>query len=299
MEINYWKVKGYNGVDFTKNKLDNDGYSFAEIKEVDSKIVKQIEKCLEDGGYVFGLHKNKIVKSVYIFKLSSKGKQKILVFDKKIVLDEVNKCVKEFESDIDDLLVTLLDSERIDINMLIWENKTIDMKERYFNIIKVLRFTSWFAISIFSLFAIIQIILCSSFSMVATTSSIDEIKVDEDIKDFVHDINDYDYYEVNNVFSEIDNKKEFLTLEIILPTVFEIIEYVFFICIFLGILDLLKNVSSMKDLFTIEKYKKVKMLHYCFVFTIFLIGFLEWILLEIVSLMLLCVFSHCVRIENK
>ena len=47
MQIRIWSVKGYNGYQLTKKMLDNEKWSFNELKKVDPNTKKDIEKCIQ------------------------------------------------------------------------------------------------------------------------------------------------------------------------------------------------------------------------------------------------------------
>jgi len=125
MQIRIWSVKGYNGYQLTKKMLENEKWSFDELEKVNPKIKKELEKCLNSGGEVFALTKKKIFKAAYLFKVIEQENEKILVIDKKIILDEVEKCVEEFENDLEVVLGETL-IERTDLNKAIWRDNEIE-----------------------------------------------------------------------------------------------------------------------------------------------------------------------------
>jgi len=125
MNLLLWGVKGYDGVEITSKILDNSKWSFDEVLEKDSEIVNDIKKALDNGGEVFGLSKKKILKSIYIFKVIKIENERVLVFDKKLILDEVSKCTQEFENDLETILGSTI-VERDDVDKAIWNDKEIE-----------------------------------------------------------------------------------------------------------------------------------------------------------------------------
>lgn len=300
MEIEFWRVKGYTGTRLTKEKLRNENYSFDEIKSVEKNIVKQIEENLENGGVVFGLSKNKIIKAIYFFKLTTNGKEKTLIFDKKVILDEVNKCVKEFENDIDNVLNNLL-VNRTDIDKAVWRDKEINRKQKFKSQISNVKMFTWLGLVILCMLSLTRVILSTTFSFGISEYTIDEIKKDEVIIDHVSELNDYDYSEVIDVISEIDNKNEFLATKIILPTAFILFGYIFLIIALKKILDLTKNVTDTESLFTSDKnqlLQKIVLLTY--IALLFLLrNIVLWLGIGLVLEIIAYIFNYCVQLTNN
>lgn len=125
MKIRIWSVKGYGGYQLTQKMLDNEKWSFSELEKVEKNIKKELKKCLNDGGEIFILSKKKVVKAAYIFKTITEKDEKVLILDKKMVLEEVEKCVDEFENDLEVVLGETL-MERTDLNKAIWRDNEIE-----------------------------------------------------------------------------------------------------------------------------------------------------------------------------
>lgn len=100
----FGRVKGYNAYMVTNKTLKKKNWSFDELEEKEEKIEEKISQVLEEGGEVFALGKKKIFKAVYLFKVVNDENKKTIVFDKKIVLDEVSHCTEEFENDLSSIL---------------------------------------------------------------------------------------------------------------------------------------------------------------------------------------------------
>lgn len=121
----FGSVKGYSIQQFSLKMLENKKWDFSELEEKDANIKKDIKEVLENGGTVFALDKKKVLKTVYLFKLVTKDKEKILVFDKKVVLDEMTEdAIKEFEDDMTTLLGETVSGE--EITKVVWEDKEIE-----------------------------------------------------------------------------------------------------------------------------------------------------------------------------
>lgn len=255
MDYLFWNVKGYAGIELTKEKLDNKKYLFDEIKKENKNIVKEIEENLEKGGIVLGLCKKEIIKAIYFFKLETKDKEKILVFDRKIVLNEVNKCVKEFENDINTVLNKVL-FERYDIDKTIWKEREVSRKERFKSSITGTKILVWFAIIMYSLISIALVVVSSASTLDISNYTNEEILKDEILMDYIGEINNYSYIELNN-FPEVSNKTLFMVIKIIIPTAIKLFGFILLIIALKKILDLVHNVTNNKELFTKEKYKQL------------------------------------------
>ena len=106
----------------TKKRIEK--FDFTKLKEKDSNIKMYIEEVLNNGGFVYALGKKKVLKCVYIFKLVTEENDKILVFDKSVVLEEAINCIEKFEKDIPEILGEEL-IDRQEIKKVVWEDKEI------------------------------------------------------------------------------------------------------------------------------------------------------------------------------
>lgn len=298
MDYLFWNVKGYAGIELTKEELDNKKYSFDEIKQEDSSIVKQIEDNLSKGGIVLGLCKKKTIKAIYFFKLETKDKEKILVFDRKIVLNEVNKCVKEFENDINTVLNKVL-FERYDIDKTIWKEREVSRKENFKSSITGTKVLVWVGIIICTLISLSLIVNSSIYSLEISNYTNEEIKKDELLIDYIAKLNHYDYYEVINL-PEIEDKITFTVIEIILPTAIILLGYIFLIIALKEILDLLKNIIDNKTLFTNEKYKQLNkiILIIDVALLIMLDNFILWLAMGALFEMIKYIIKYCIYFTN-
>lgn len=121
----FGSVKGYSIQQVSLKMLENKKWNFSELEEKDVNIKKDIKGVLENGGTVFALDKKKVLKTVYLFKLVTEDKEKTLVFDKKVVLDEITEdVIKEFEDDMTTLLGETVSGE--EITKVVWEDKEIE-----------------------------------------------------------------------------------------------------------------------------------------------------------------------------
>ncbi len=301
MDIVFWNVKGYKGIHLTKEKLYSKEYSFDEIEKSDSNIIKQIETSLENGGAVLALSKKKIIKAIYIFKLTTNDNEKVLIFDKKVVLDEANKCIKEFENDIDTVLNSVL-LNRQDVDRTIWREKEMTKNEKVKSLMKGTKILVWFGIIVFSIISLALIICSTSYSFLGTSNySIEEIKNNESIISYVSNINNYSYSETIDVISEINNNVGFVVVEIIIPTVFTLFGYILLIISQKQILDLIKNVTDSKALFTNDKKQLLNKILLRTDIALFLVlkNFYIWIGIGMILEVIRYLFNYCVQLTNK
>lgn len=70
-------IKGYDFCVVTQKRLEKEGF-LNELLSENANIKDEIEKVLDNNGYVIGLEKEKILKLVYLFEL----KGKVLTFKK-------------------------------------------------------------------------------------------------------------------------------------------------------------------------------------------------------------------------
>lgn len=270
MDFLFWNVKGYSGIKLTEEDLNNKNYTFDEIKKIDSNILKKVNHTLKNDGVVFALSKKKIIKAVYLFKIEEKNKQKVLVFDEKFVLDEVNKCVKEFEDDFDAILDGILVS-RCDIDKVIWKNKELTHLDRLKSNIKWIKTIIWFGIVVSCVIALALIVCGSVYSLGSSIYSIDEIKNDETLINYVSDIKSYSYVETLETFSNIDNKNSFILHEIVMPTLFSLFGYILLIVSFIEILNFIKNLMNNRILSVRSKINSLDKIYFKIFIALFFI----------------------------
>lgn len=121
----FGSVKGYSIQQVSLKMLENKKWDFSELETKDSDIKKNIKDVIENGGFVFALDKKKVLKTVYLFKLVNEENNKILIFDKKLVLVEITEqVIKEFEEDMTTLLGEEVFGE--EISKVLWEDKEIE-----------------------------------------------------------------------------------------------------------------------------------------------------------------------------
>ena len=110
----------------TKKRIEK--FDFTKLEEKDSNVKRYIEEVLNNGGFVYALGKKKVLKCVYIFKLVAEENDKILVFDKSVVLEEVTNCIEKFEKDIPEILgEELIDKQ--EIKKVVWGEKEIQVEK--------------------------------------------------------------------------------------------------------------------------------------------------------------------------
>ena len=91
-------VKGYNICNISKKKLANEEL-FMELVEIDSEVKDKVLEILDNNGYIIGLKKGKILKSIYMFSYDKDNK--ILKFSNSIQAKDIAKeSIEEFEKAI-------------------------------------------------------------------------------------------------------------------------------------------------------------------------------------------------------
>ena len=129
MVVLFGSIKEYKTLEITKKVLQNGKWSFGEF---DKNLVKELFEVLNNGGFIFALgkkiEKNKVVKSIYVFKLEKQGDDKILVFDKSLFTEEIREEVlNKFIENLDSILGTLV-SER-HVSKAFFEEKEFEAKK--------------------------------------------------------------------------------------------------------------------------------------------------------------------------
>ena len=300
MDLVLWNVKGYAGIQLTKEKLQSEKYTFEEIKKNVPNIIKQIEDNLEKGGIVFCLTKKKIIKAIYIFKLTTVNKEKILVFENKVILDEVNKCIKEFEKALKTILNSII-FNRHDIDKAVWKEKEINKSKKIKSAITGVKTITWLGMIMYCMMFLATIIGSASYFFLASSKySIEEIKNNEAIINYVSDINNYSYGETIEVLSSIDDNVSFVVVEIIIPTVFNLIGYILIIISLKEILALTKNVIDNKSLFTEDKNRLLKkIIIQTYIALLFIIdNFILWLGIGIILEIMQYMFNYCVQLTK-
>lgn len=126
-------IKGYDFCVVTEKEIEKEGF-LSELTNQNPNIKDEIISILDNNGYVIGLKKNNVLKSVYLFELNGK----ILTFKSKILTNEINEKTKnEFKKSITIELKEKLvydELEKIDWNdiEILPKKKTMDSFLMYF-----------------------------------------------------------------------------------------------------------------------------------------------------------------------
>lgn len=291
-----WRVKGYTGIELTKEKINSNKYFFDEILESDTKIIKQVETKLEKGGVVFALAKKKVIKAIYILKLTTVDGEKVLIFDKKVVLPEVLKCVDEFEEDINGILNEVI-FHRHDIDKAVWKEKDIDKTKRFKAAMTEIKLFAWLGTILLGIIALALVVCGTLHSLTGISAeSMDEIKKDELIISYVSDINHYRYSETTVVVSEFTNNNGFVVTQIVVPTVIQLAGYILLILSLQDVLDLTKGATDNKSFFTEDKNQQLKKaILKAFCGLLFVLGnFVLWLGIGSIICVIQYMFSYCV-----
>lgn len=302
MDFMLWNVKGYSGVNLTKDKLNSNKFSFTDIKESSSDVVKKVEKTIDNGGVVLALSKKKVIKGLYFFKVTKDGTENVLVFDKMIMLDEVNKCVDEFENDIENILSHIL-FNRHDIDKAIWHEKEITKNKRFMSRVKIIKTLTMIGIAI-SCIVSLALVMCSTFySVEVSNSSMVQIKENKLVINYISKLNNYDYIDC---VEAIENFEEFsvgglVVGEIIVPTLFKLFGLALIVISLKELNDLIHNVTDNKMLFTYEKTDLLrKSLLYAVIGLLFILNnLILWFIIGVIFEVFYYLFSYCNYLINK
>lgn len=109
----FGSVDNYEVFEITIKKIEKKKWSFKELEEKDAKIMENIKSVLEGKGLVYALgrkvNKEKVIKGIYIFNYEEKDGEKLLIFDKKMFVEEIpEKDITEFEEALDSHLGSLV-----------------------------------------------------------------------------------------------------------------------------------------------------------------------------------------------
>lgn len=91
-------VKGYNVCNITKKKIENEEL-FIDLIKIDSEMKDKVLEILDNNGYIIGLKKKKVLKSIYFFSYDKDNK--VLKFSNSIQTKDIAKeSIEEFEKAI-------------------------------------------------------------------------------------------------------------------------------------------------------------------------------------------------------
>lgn len=118
-------VKRYNICNISKKKLANEEL-FVDLLKIDSEIKSKISEILDNNGYIIGLKKKKILKSIYIFSYDKDNK--VLKFSNSIQVKDITKeSIEEFEKAI---LEELKEKVLLDeISKVEWNDNIIEPRQ--------------------------------------------------------------------------------------------------------------------------------------------------------------------------
>lgn len=102
----FGNIKEYKVLEITKKVFEKKKWS---LDEFDSTVINEIEKTLDNDGFVLALgrkiEKKKIVKGIYIFKKETKDNENIINFDKNVFVENIREeIIDDFENAVDDYL---------------------------------------------------------------------------------------------------------------------------------------------------------------------------------------------------
>jgi len=131
-------------------------------------------------------------------------------------------------------------------------------KNKFEKNIKRINKLSIVLIVIYALMSLIAIIKTTTYSLEISKSSINEIKQNESIIEYVSTINSYTYSEIIEINSNIEDKYEYMVLELIIPTIISLTAYIFVIVTLKEIYNLTTKINDKEKLYTEENYNLLK-----------------------------------------
>lgn len=298
MDVMLWRVKGHKGIQLNLEELKRKEYSFDEIKKEEENIVLEVEECIKDGGEVFALIKKNTIKLLYTFNKDEDGTLKI---DKKIVLDDTKKCVKEFENDLHTILRGVV-YNRFDITKAVWKNKNITKKEKFINSITTIKIFAWFGIVACTMLGLAMLVCGTTYTYLGLENyTMADMQKDEMILNFVSDVNNYNYSETVAAAAGYKDAFGFALVEMLLPTLVMVSGYILLVISLINVLKLVKHVKDTKTLFTFENNMLVKKITILlFVGLLFLIqDFLLWLGIGLILEVFVYIFNYCVQVTVR
>ena len=145
------------------------------------------------------------------------------------------------------------------------------------------------------------LVLTPSYSVEISNHSIEELKQDENIIDYVSSMNNYDYNETKELILNIEDKYEFMVVELIIPSIFIIFGYFLLIISLKDILTLTKNITIKKQIFTENKYQLLKKMSIrTDIALLFLLNNLFlWVIVGLLIEIILYLFNCCVESQKN
>lgn len=128
----FGSIKGYEVLEITKKTIEKKKWSLEELENIDSEIIKKIEEVLESKGFVFAfgkkINKRRVIKGIYIFKLVTNEDGKILIFDKKMFVEDISEeIIFEFEDALDSVLGSAVSEKQV--HKVIFGEKEFEIKK--------------------------------------------------------------------------------------------------------------------------------------------------------------------------
>lgn len=133
-----------------------------------------------------------------------------------------------------------------------------ETKVSFESIIKAMKGSSIVGIVLCCLSCFVIVFCTTIYTIGITEEPITKLKKDQIVMDYVGQLNQYSYSETIHVFSQIDDKVEFVLFELIIPSIILVFGYILLIISLKQLIELIKNVKSKKTLFTEEKYELLK-----------------------------------------
>lgn len=119
MKVDFKNIKDINVASMTKRKLNNKT-AFSDMKECDSKIISKINKCFDDGGFVYYFEYKKVIKALYLFDI----KDEFAKCTYEIISSDIAFEDKEYlnEAVVDDLNQLIINKK---VNQIEWNGQII------------------------------------------------------------------------------------------------------------------------------------------------------------------------------
>jgi len=155
-------------------------------------------------------------------------------------------------------------------------------------------------------FGILLIIFFSVYSITSLSKvGIEKIIAQEEVVEFISSINNYDMTNVKDYLLEYKTVTGIILIEILFPSIINIIAFVLYNVICLKLIKFSKNVKDNESLFTKEKLNLLKQVRNILIFAFVcraIISDFSILVLMIFPLlmeMILYLFNHCVNGKNE
>lgn len=105
MKVDFKNIKDINVSSMTKRKLNNKT-AFFDMIDCDSKIISKINRCFNDGGFVYYFEYKKVIKAIYLFEVKGEfAKCNYEIISKDIAFEDKGYLNNAILEDLEQLIV--------------------------------------------------------------------------------------------------------------------------------------------------------------------------------------------------